>query len=448
MSRAWVPGTGWRRRWARAENRRRLRAYQAAMAQWCRRDADLRRLRAAAEADPAPAGADSGAGTGTGDGARGLPIRLDPDEAVLAVAPAVRLVSVRARHAPGTPGPVRLPVPRADGVLTGRPPYGLRTIDGGLAVLTDRRVLLAGRIGEREWPYRDLAGLGHHPSAPLTLLYKRGRRTVSGLLLPPAAAGRFRYALDLAYVAANGRRPALLARLDGMIEEHAAARPERPATASAAAAPRWALVPDGALAVGGSLAVTALAVAAVLLHPSGPDGDRLAVPVLRPSAPAPVVPQPEIPAPTGSSAPPEPTSGTGVPVRPAVEPLARVRSTPAPASPPASTRPPTPAAPSTPAGPGSAGPATPTPTGTPAPLCGAPANPYGYTYCPGGTYVTSPDPGVCTYFGCVDDFWTAAGYLVLCEDGAISLAGGTSTACAAHGGVRQPVYAAAPPAVG
>jgi hypothetical protein len=71
-------------------------------------------------------------------------------------------------------------------------------------------------------------------------------------------------------------------------------------------------------------------------------------------------------------------------------------------------------------------------------LCGAPANPFGYTFC-GGQVITAPDPAVCNYFNCIPYFPKGKGYMEQCRDGMYSMSGGRSGACSSHGGENQPV---------
>ena len=74
-------------------------------------------------------------------------------------------------------------------------------------------------------------------------------------------------------------------------------------------------------------------------------------------------------------------------------------------------------------------------------LCGAPANPYNYSYCSNsGTMIYSPPSNVCSYFQCIDNFFNSTGYMVECQDGTVSMAGGFSDACTDHGGVELTVY--------
>jgi hypothetical protein len=86
----------------------------------------------------------------------------------------------------------------------------------------------------------------------------------------------------------------------------------------------------------------------------------------------------------------------------------------------------------------------PTPTSPPAAvtaqLCGAPTNPYGYNFCGRGTAITSPDPGVCSYFNCIASFWKGHGYMTECNDGTYSMSGGISGACSSHHGEAREVF--------
>lgn len=82
---------------------------------------------------------------------------------------------------------------------------------------------------------------------------------------------------------------------------------------------------------------------------------------------------------------------------------------------------------------------TASPTATEPGGCGAPVNPYGYTYCGTGTCVYTPAAGVCTWFSCIGYFAHGTGYLVQCHDGMVSMSGGHRGACSYHGGENQPV---------
>lgn len=90
---------------------------------------------------------------------------------------------------------------------------------------------------------------------------------------------------------------------------------------------------------------------------------------------------------------------------------------------------------------------TPTPTPTPAPptpvpvvnTCGAPQNPYGYTFC-GGSFIYSPAADFCSYFSCIGNFGNSPGYVVECRDAMFATSGGRRGSCSQHGGDLRPLY--------
>ena len=67
-------------------------------------------------------------------------------------------------------------------------------------------------------------------------------------------------------------------------------------------------------------------------------------------------------------------------------------------------------------------------------LCGAPVNPYGYSYCGSGSVVISPPADICTYFKCIPYFLKGKGFMEECRDGMVSMSGGRRGACSYHGG--------------
>jgi len=73
--------------------------------------------------------------------------------------------------------------------------------------------------------------------------------------------------------------------------------------------------------------------------------------------------------------------------------------------------------------------------------CGAPSNPFGYTFC-GGSAITAPPANFCDYFSCIDNFWNGRGYVIQCSDGMFSKSGGISGSCSYHGGNRRELYKA------
>jgi hypothetical protein len=82
---------------------------------------------------------------------------------------------------------------------------------------------------------------------------------------------------------------------------------------------------------------------------------------------------------------------------------------------------------------------TTTTTKKPPNLCGAPANPYGYTFC-GGSLITNPASDICSYLSCIANFANGRGYVVQCVDGKFSKSGGIQGACSQHGGVSRALY--------
>jgi hypothetical protein len=88
-----------------------------------------------------------------------------------------------------------------------------------------------------------------------------------------------------------------------------------------------------------------------------------------------------------------------------------------------------------PGAPASTRPAAPAPL--PA-LCGAPPNPFGYNFCSGQNIYT-PASDVCSYFGCIANFWNGVGFMEQCNDGMYSMSGGRRGACSHHGGEHQAV---------
>ena len=90
-------------------------------------------------------------------------------------------------------------------------------------------------------------------------------------------------------------------------------------------------------------------------------------------------------------------------------------------------------------------PATPAPTAPPTPkpapptvapaknLCGAPANPWDYTFC-AGSFITAPPATFCNYFNCIANFWNGRGYVMECSDATYGKSGGISGSCSQHGG--------------
>lgn len=431
--------SGWRTRWVRRENERRRTAYESAMEAWRRRHDELRQLCAWAEEpeESAELPAD-------------LPVPLAQDEVVLAVQPAADLIEVTARHTAGLPAPELAVVPVED---TGRPPRlprGVAVVDAGTAVVTDRRLILVGRDGLREWAYAEVARVAHDPGEPFTLLHPHGGGGIGGVRVPRTVASAFRLRLTLAYAEATGARDALLDRLDEAVVEQWRNRLATPTPATPDEAPVAARLARPALVAAVAVLVAVAAVAGTVrwsaadrpvvgmevdggpgvdpIDPSGPSASAsVGAPVSSTATPG--------PGPGGPTAPASSLPGTA-PVGPSPGPPTAGAPNPTAGGPPAT--PPTGPAPSGTGGPGP-NPSTGSPSPTAVDLCGAPENPYGYNYC-GGSYVYDPASDVCEWFACVTTFWNGKGYMVQCQDGLVSRTGQQRGPCADHGGARRPVY--------
>lgn len=73
--------------------------------------------------------------------------------------------------------------------------------------------------------------------------------------------------------------------------------------------------------------------------------------------------------------------------------------------------------------------------------CGAPSNPYGFSFCAGVIVLWADLPGdICLYFRCTPTFWTGEGYLVQCHNGRYSMTGGLTNACSGYGGAWRRVH--------
>jgi len=84
---------------------------------------------------------------------------------------------------------------------------------------------------------------------------------------------------------------------------------------------------------------------------------------------------------------------------------------------------------------------TPAQTPSPPPTCGAPANPFGYDFCPPADLIYNPAPTFCQYFNCIPGFWNNnTGYVEECADGGYSHLGGHHDACVHNGGDQRPLY--------
>ncbi|MEU7792758.1 hypothetical protein AB0B11_04910 [Micromonospora tulbaghiae] len=294
--------------WARRENERRRQAYEAAARIWRRRAEHLDRLSMEA------AGFRGCALPGTA-----LPVPLDDGEVVYRILPTVDLVEATARHLPGLPAPGRTLagcLDPADGPL----PAGLRVVDSGAAVVTDRRVAFAGHDARRDWLLRDLRGLGHHPDRPVTLLHDADGGTPAGLRAPAPGAANARFYLALAHADATGTRQAVVEDVEALRSAHRAARPRPPRPLGPWDAPAERALPQrlaaaGVAAVAVLLGVTSAgtwtATAGQTDPARGPATHPATAPATTPPPPAPYAAtpagpsSPPIPRPTRSAPPPE-----------------------------------------------------------------------------------------------------------------------------------------------
>ncbi|WP_309227191.1 hypothetical protein [Micromonospora thermarum] len=450
-----APRSSWRVRWAERENDRRRRAHAGDAEAWRRRADELTRLRIEATCFLGSS----------------LPpdvpvVRLRRGEVVYRVLPRVELVEVAARHLADLPAP-GLAVDPAGTDAPARPlPPGIRAVDAGTAVVTDRRVAFLGRHHQRIWWYADLAGPAHHPRAPLTLLHTTDGTPLAGLLAPPPAALNLRFYLTLAFADGLGNRDAVAACLDDLVAAHQRTRPVAPPLAAPTQAPVIARLHDrrlagAAAAVAASLVIGATFAVSRTLTPTVPSGTPSPVVVSDVTGPvdgsptASGVPTTPSPQPDGGS-PAHPTGATPPTAPAAPEPRGRRSVGGVPPGGGTQEGGPGPGGPSAvPAMPDSPPvvvpqppPSDPTPSVPPTPpssaptgpdRCGAPANPYGYNYC-GGSRIHDPAADVCGWFRCVADFGRGKGHLVRCEDGLIGWVGGPGGTCATHRGARSPVY--------
>ncbi|WBC08413.1 hypothetical protein [Micromonospora sp. WMMA1947] len=350
----------WRLAWARRENERRRRAYEAAARIWRRHAEHLDRL--AMEA----AGFHGCALPGTP-----LPVPLDDGEIVYRILPTVDLVEATARHLPGLPVPGRTLagcLDPADGPL----PAGLRVVDSGAAVVTDRRVAFAGHDVRRDWPLRELHGLGHHPGRPVTLLHGADGGTPAGLRVPAPGAANARFYLTLAHAGATGTRQAVVEDVEALRSAHRAARPRPPRPLGPWDAPAERALPQrlaaaGVAAVAVLLGVTSAGTWTATAGQTDPAHRPATHPATAPAAtPSPPAPYTATPADPSSQPIPRPTRSAPRPERhPVTLPGGRVLTT----APPVAGAPPThpgdrPPAPVEPTAP-PADPVTPAPTVSP-----------------------------------------------------------------------------------
>ena len=102
------------------------------------------------------------------------------------------------------------------------------SVDVGDLLVTDRRALLCGTAGRREWPFADLVALYHDPDAPWSALSVRGQAVVSGVFYGHADVYRVRFRLMLALAVNTGTVGRLRRELKAALTEHLARRPPLP----------------------------------------------------------------------------------------------------------------------------------------------------------------------------------------------------------------------------
>ncbi len=199
-----------------------------------------------------------------------LPAELDHDEVVYRVLPAAELVEAEARHLTGLPAPgLTVAVAAVDEPGRGLP-AGLRVVDAGMAVVTDRRVVFAGRDGRREWIYTAMLGPGHHPNLPITLLHTADGRRPAGLRIPAATAVNARFYLTLAFATATGARAAIVPQLDALLAAHRGTRPSPPPPVTPQHAPPPVPRPERVAAAAAALIAVMLAALTTGPTPAAP----------------------------------------------------------------------------------------------------------------------------------------------------------------------------------
>ncbi|WP_433359825.1 hypothetical protein ACQPZX_25645 [Actinoplanes sp. CA-142083] len=173
---------------------------------------------------------------------RGQPDPAFPDELVHLTIPGTRLVEAP-RVVDMPPVTAVLPPPV---MPAGNPPSGVSVGVEGVAIVTSRRLRFLGPGFAREWPYDVLTGLKDDDRAPITLLQVAGAGP-SGVLVPAAAANRFRLHLRLAIADTAGNRAGVVAQIDQFIGWHQTHRPGPAAKAEPHEAPAWAWWTKGRL---------------------------------------------------------------------------------------------------------------------------------------------------------------------------------------------------------
>lgn len=293
------------------------------------------------------------------------------------------------------------------------------TRDHGIVAVTDQRVIFLGTKGNREWGFAQLVGIGYGATTPLVLMRVSNRQRLSGLVFTGDTARDFRLFIGLALAEHAHDRAGFIAHLGHASAHHEATRPPVPAPAEPAAA-RHPLVrfffgdrgasPVRKIAPSLATGLALLCLCGALLPAPPPEPEKE-----NPRAQAPAAGVAEVTTP--------PAIATTAPT---VAPTTEAQPTTQTPPPPATTRAPAPK--------------TTTPKPKPVDLCGAPANPWNYTFC-GGSYIDNPPSNFCSYFNCINSFWdNTNGYVMQCEDLMFSHSGGVRGSCSYHGGNKRPLY--------
>ena len=425
-----------KQRWAARENARRQATHVAEMSRWQRIGAEIQDLFRIAHGEP-PTTVRWPGDDQSVPASAGPPFMPAPGEQVLCRVPEMWMVE--SDHPPGDPTPgfggysalaaaemTDMTSPEVNPTEHLWGPGRYRLVESGWVTVTDRRVTFQGS-GVWEWSFEQLVLIEHSRTEPVTMLHVSGQDPASGLRYAGPSASAMRFVLSLAVARHAGDDAGFRAALRADRQQHAAERPPIPPTADPARAPGTAsLVLNQARAAGArwldqqprwqALEVVGVVAAIAILLLSLGRGTSTSLAGGQPT----VTPQPSTlltttPGPTGAFTPP-----------PESEPASTLSTVPTSSASPSQT-----------------GPRPTTSTGstvTPADLCGAPTNPYGYNLCGQGSPVSDWEAGVCSYFTCVADFGKAGGYLVQCGDHTLSTSLAPGKGCAQHRGLPRQVY--------
>jgi hypothetical protein len=405
--------SGWRQRWAAQETARRLTQYHESLRRWEAVQAQLRWHRELAE---------SAASRPTTTRPE---LKLRKGEEVFWESGGVVMVEVADTLSLFSPVHTVFSPTLASGGYVHLPRTQGSERDSGHVVVTNQRVFFDGVRGNREWLFAQLTGVAHGLATPMTFMRVSNRQRLSGLVLDGTAALAFQFFLSLGIAVHRNDRAGFVAHLSQLESHHAGQRPSLPVAVAPEEAP--------------SRGLSGLRLGRTILF------GRPGAPALRKVAPsfllalvvvcawAAFAAPPSAKRPTSSSAAavtqttltpatvvmPSPTSSPSVVVIPSPSTAAAATTAAAPPPPPP---PPAPPANS---------------------LCGAPPNPWNFTFCAGGSTISSPPTDFCSYFNCIDSFWkNTNGYVMECKDHMFSHSGGVQGSCSYHGGnnrsLRQP----------